>query len=273
MNEEKELVVVDDEELENAAVENEEIEQVEDVNTDEVNNTQNTEKSKTYTQKELDKILEARTNSINRKHQKELQKYRSIENTLKKGMNIDNIDDISKQLREFYEQSGIEIGNDVEDRDEREERILAEADAREVISLGENEMKRRANELANIKRTAREEQEFMIICNTLVNEEAKRELKQKGVDESIIDSQDFKDFASQFNTNTKMSDIYEMYSKIKGMKKKQPKIIPGMSNNASTMNAVKEFYTKEEASKFSVKDFDNNPALFKAVEKSAEKWK
>jgi hypothetical protein len=45
-----------------------------------------------------------------------------------------------------------------------------------------------------------------------------------------------------------------------------------MKSNVSTDNGVKDFYTPEEARKFSKKDFDNNPALFAAVEKSMLKW-
>ena len=37
-------------------------------------------------------------------------------------------------------------------------------------------------------------------------------------------------------------------------------------------NEVKEFYTYEEASKFTRKDFEANPELFKAVENSMTKW-
>ena len=46
-----------------------------------------------------------------------------------------------------------------------------------------------------------------------------------------------------------------------------------MKNNTADNNAVKDFYSYEEASKFTKKDFDKNPALLKAVEASRSKWK
>ena len=37
-------------------------------------------------------------------------------------------------------------------------------------------------------------------------------------------------------------------------------------------NGVKEFYTYDEAIKFTKADFDKNPELYKAVENSMSKW-
>ena len=45
-----------------------------------------------------------------------------------------------------------------------------------------------------------------------------------------------------------------------------------MKNSESGDNGVKEFYSVEEARKFSKKELDANPALFKAIEKSMLKW-
>ena len=36
---------------------------------------------------------------------------------------------------------------------------------------------------------------------------------------------------------------------------------------------LKDFYSFEEASKFTKKDFDNNPALYQRVQESMTKWK
>jgi hypothetical protein len=45
-----------------------------------------------------------------------------------------------------------------------------------------------------------------------------------------------------------------------------------MTNKTSEDGTVKDFYTRDEALQFTKKDFDKNPALFKAVEKSMLKW-
>ena len=45
-----------------------------------------------------------------------------------------------------------------------------------------------------------------------------------------------------------------------------------MKNSGEETAAVKEFYTRDEALKFTKKDFDKNPALNKEDEKSSYKW-
>ena len=45
-----------------------------------------------------------------------------------------------------------------------------------------------------------------------------------------------------------------------------------MKNNTLKDSGVKDFYTRDEALKFTKKDFDKNPALYKAVEQSMLKW-
>ena len=69
-----------------------------------------------------------------------------------------------------------------------------------------------------------------------------------------------------------MKTIYELYTKTQP--KKEIKTIGSMkSTKATDDNGVQDFYSFEEASKFTKADFDKNPALFKAVQASIPKWK
>lgn len=45
-----------------------------------------------------------------------------------------------------------------------------------------------------------------------------------------------------------------------------------MTNKQTQDNGIKDFYSFEEAKKFSKSDFDKNPALYAAVCKSMTKW-
>jgi hypothetical protein len=45
-----------------------------------------------------------------------------------------------------------------------------------------------------------------------------------------------------------------------------------MKHSAPPDTGVKDFYSYEEAKKFTKADFDKNPALFAAVERSMQKW-
>ena len=241
-------------------------------NTEEVvdNNETEAEEVQTYTQEDLNKILEARTNSLNRKHQKELDKYRKAESILKQGLGVDNIDDINSQLTEFYTNQGIEI-KDTSSLNDRDEQILARADINDIISFGDGEMMETARELANKKnRTVREEAVFQGLMREIGIRQATAELSKSGADKSIYESNEFKTFASKFNPDVPITDIYNLYSKTLPAKK-QPES-SGSMKSIQVNNTVKDFYTPEEAKKFTNEDYDKNPALFEAVCKSMEKW-
>ena len=107
-----------------------------------------TQKERTYTQQDVDNILNSRTQSLNRKHQKELDKYRRTEEILRQGLGAESIDDINTQLANFYKDQGVEI-QDNSRRNDREEKILAQADVAEIIGLGDEEINATINELYN----------------------------------------------------------------------------------------------------------------------------
>ena len=67
-----------------------------------------------------------------------------------------------------------------------------------------------------------------------------------------------------------LKDKYSMY--LKFQPKKEVETIGSMKNNTSDNKKVKEFYTHEEASKFTKEDLDRNPELLKAIENSMTKW-
>ena len=55
--------------------------------------------------------------------------------------------------------------------------------------------------------------------------------------------------------------------------KKEIRTMGSLKNTPQTDTGVKEFYSKEEALKFTKEDLDKNPELFKAVSNSMLKWK
>ena len=101
------------------------------------------------------------------------------------------------------------------------------------------------------------------------NTETSRELSKIGVSEDVYNSKEFKEFASKFTSSTPIRDIYDIYNKTT---KKEFKSPGSMKSTNANDNGVKDFYTYEESLKFTKKDFDKNPALFKAVCDSMAKW-
>ena len=228
---------------------------------------------KTYTQEEVDEIVGKRLARNTAKIRKEYtKKYGDLENVLKAGTGKDNIVELTDTFRSFYEQKGIHIpseptysGRDIE--------VLAKAEADDIISAGFEEVVEEVDRLAELgieNMSAREKQVFKELAEYRQNAERSNELSKLGVTEDVYNSKEFKDFASKFGTNTTITEIYEIYNKMQP--KKEVRTMGSLKNNTTNDTGVKDFYTRDEALKFTKTDFDNNPELFKAVEKSMLKW-
>ena len=239
-------------------------------------------------EEDIDKLVEERANKLfeekveerlvrdrnkrERDFQKKLSKYKQLENIMKAGLGVDNLDEAINKSSEFYTEQGITIPEE-KFYSERDEKILAKADAREIIDLGRDEMEAEANRIADIpesKRTVREKVMFDTICTELMDLKATDELKSKGYDVSILDNKEFKDFRNQFAVSTPITQIYDMYSKLNGTKAEQPKS-PGSAKNSNSNNEIKDYYTPDEVRAFTEEELDN-PKLMKAIEKSMQLW-
>lgn len=204
--------------------------------------------------------------------QKKLSKYQRLENIMKAGLGVENIDDAISKSTEFYENQGINIPQESQ-YGEREEKILAKADAEEIIDLGKSEMEAEANRIAGIpesQRTLRDKTMFDIICKRLIDVNAVEELKSKGYDTDILNDSKFNEFREQFTVSTPISTVYDLYKQVNGQKAKQPNS-PGSAKSNNSDNEIKEYYTPEEVRQFTEEDLDN-PKLMQAVERSMQLW-
>lgn len=235
------------------------------------------ETPKMYTEAEfnakLDEVLGKKIARKEAKIRKEYdRKYGRLEEVLKAGTGKNSVDEVTDTFEQFYQKKGIKLpqkpsytAQDIE--------TLAQADAAEIIRGGYEEVVEEVDRLADLgvaNMSARDKAVFKVLADYRQNAERGQELTQIGVTEDVYNSQEFKDFASKFNPTTPVKDIYDIYSKTQP--KKNIRTMGSMKNNSATDSGVKDFYTVEEARRFTKKDFDNNPALFAAVEKSMLKW-
>lgn len=231
------------------------------------------ETPKTYTQDEVNAIVGKRVARNEAKIRKEYdRKYGALEEVLKAGTGKQSVEEMTDTFAEFYRSKGIKMP-DKPNYTAKDIEVLARAEADEIIRSGNDEVFEEVDRLARIgadKMTAREKATFKILAEHRQNAERVGELSKMGVTEDVYNSQDFKDFAAKFNANTPITDVYDIYSKMNP--KKEYKTMGSMKNSGSKDSGVKDFYTRDEALKFTKKDFDNNPALYKAVEQSMLKW-
>jgi hypothetical protein len=228
---------------------------------------------KTYTQEEVDAIVGKRLARQEAKIRKENdRKYGRLTDVLKAGTGKESVEEMTDAFAKFYEGKGIKIRKEPEYTD-RDLEVLARAEANEYIKAGYEDVEDELERLAEVgieNMTAREKALFQVLGEHQTNANRSRELTKLGVTEDVYNSKEFKDFASKFNPNTPITDVYDIYAKTKPKKDIQP--MGSMKNSESGEKGVKEFYSVEEAKKFSRKELDANPELFKAIERSMLKW-
>ena len=227
---------------------------------------------KTYTQEEVDAIVGKRIARKEAKIRKEYdRKYGDLEEVLKAGTGKDSVEEVTDTFKQFYQKKGITIPQKPT-YSEQDIEILARADAEEIIRSGFEEVVEEVDRLAQIgvDMTPREKALFKTLAEHRQSTERGRELSQIGVTEDVYNSQEFKDFASKFNASTPVKDVFDIYRKTQPQK--EFKTMGSMKNSTSDDGTIKDFYTRDEALKFTKADFDKNPALYKAVEASMLKW-
>jgi hypothetical protein len=229
---------------------------------------------KMFTQDEVNDIVGKAKARTKAKIEKDYQrKYGELEDVLRAGTGKESVDEIKDTFKDFYQKKGIQFQNKPNYSD-RDIEVLARAEADDIIRYGYDEVVEEVDRLAKIgvsNMTAREKAVFKALAEHRQSAERGRELSKMGVTEDVYNSKDFSDFASKFNPNVSVSEIYEIYNQ--RQPKKTIKPMGSMKNNDSGDNGVKDFYTVDEARKFTKSDYDKNPALYAAVEKSMQRWK
>ena len=238
------------------------------------------ETPKTFTQADVDRMVKEKLDEVmpgkiarkEAKIRKEYdRKYGDLENVLRAGTGKQSVEEMTDTFRDFYQRKGRSIPQKPTYSD-RDIETLAMADAQDIIDHGYDEVVEEVDRLAQIgdRMTPREKALFRTLANHRQATERGNELSQIGVTEDVYNSKEFKEFAGKFNANTPIRDIYDLYAKTQPKKEVKPM---GSMKNTTVDKGIKDFYSFEEASKFTKKDFDDNPELYNAVTASMPKWK
>lgn len=261
-------------------MENEENVELEVNNTSEVENNAQQENTKTYSQEEVDEMVknihaqnqkawDKRWGREKSKMEEGFSKYKEASELIMKQTGANSIDDL---LNNAYQQYGVE--RPVTARNAKDEERLGKLDAQDVLELDYEEIVEEANLLASIsERTPREEAKFMELGKYLTEKQKQdklsKEIKENGFDEGVIQSDDFKNFASKFNENTSLKDIMDIYSSTK-----QPKAKPFSAGSAkgTGVKEESEFFTEEEFRNLTAEDL-KNPNIYRKAMQSRYNFK
>lgn len=226
------------------------------------------------------KIFNARWAREKSNYEKENAQLLQIEDVLKGQLGAKDRNELMQKLSDFYQ---VDIKSSQNSKlSDRDERILAKADAQEFKELGVDEMVSEANRIASIpkdQRSLRDEVVFETLAQEITEQKNINELKEKGYDLAVLDDKKFKDFRSKLNYKTTIAEAVDMYKLLtKGQaidiepNKPIKPASAGSTKSNITQNKIKEFYTREESLQYDKKDFDENPELWQAMLKSMPKW-
>nr|DAW54862.1 MAG TPA: hypothetical protein [Caudoviricetes sp.] len=258
------------------------VENIEEEVVDKAQEEQEAQNEKQLTQEDIDNAVKSRVGRVERKYKRELaekdnelEELRQLKSTLRKGLELNEEDNVLEKINSFYKEQGVDIPQFESASNKRDTQRLGEFDAQDLIDSADfDEIQNRANELNKKiqqgKITERENAEFMQLGSYLTKELQAKELKEKGADENIIDDKSFKDFASKFNSNMPISEIYDLYSKLNHKEVTKPASTGSIKSSVGE-SKVKTYYTSEEVDKLTSKDLDN-PTVFKNVMASMKKW-
>lgn len=236
------------------------------------------EPAKVYSEEEfnqrVDEIVGKRMRRREAKIRKEYErKYGNLESVLRAGTGEETVEGMTGTFRKFYESRGIQMPTEPT-YSEKDISVLAKAEAEDIINAGWEDVVEEVDRLSDIgieNMSERDRAVFKSLAEYRQNAERGRALEKIGVTKDVYSSKEFQDFAKKFSATTPVTDIYDIYSKTQP--KKEIRSMGSMKSGNVADNGVKEFYTRDEALQFTKKDFDENPELFKAVERSMYRWK
>lgn len=235
------------------------------------------EEVKQFTQAELDKMFKERAEraekrAIERTKREYEEKYSELDSILSSALKTNSTEESTKKLKEFYKENGIDIPEQTK-YSQRDLELIAKAEAGTIIESGYEEIVDEVDRLASKGLDNMSEREKLLFRNLATErkrQETIKDLESIGITKDKLEDREYKQFSKKLNPELSEKEKYEMYLKLKLKKEVEP--IGSMKSNTANKNEVKDFYTFEEASKFTRKDFDRNPKLFAAVEKSMPLW-
>lgn len=237
---------------------------------------------KTYTQADIDDMKAKWESGFQKRLGKEVDRKMRVyeDENFKKDQLIDilkeqtgreTIDDLLDMSEEQY---GVTV--DRTRTSKRDAKVLGKYDAKEILDAEDDEFtEKELNRLANLKRTEREEETYSELKSNYESKKTeaqrKKEIEEKGLDETVVNSDDFKAFEKKFSKDTSISDVYDMFEKINGVKEEKPFSAGSMKDTKSKQ--TDEFFTADEFNALTDKDLDDPKIYEKAMKTIRHNYK
>ena len=238
------------------------VEQIADESSSKIYTEEDFQRLREEYDRKLDKKVSRREAKIRKEYDR---KYGDLENVLRAGSGKETVEELTETFTDFYTKNGVDIPT-IPQYNNQDIEKLARMDADEIIQGGLEEVIEEVDRLADIgvaNMDAREKAMFKHLAEYRQGAERSNELEKIGVSKEVYTSQEFKDFASKFNSSTPITDIYNIYNSTKP--KKEIHTMGSITSNR--IKEQKEFYTEDEISRLTVEDLEN-PQVWEAVRRS-----
>jgi len=230
---------------------------------------------KTYTrvelQAELDRVAKQERERGKRQTEKEYAPFKDLAEIVQQGagLEVNDPSELSKVLRQAFEQQGVKFPEKKAELNQREQSVLGRADAEETVKNGLDYVMDELKEFEKKQPQTQREIEYM---NTLMDyasvQMAAKDLESKGIDsKKIFADRDFQEFAKDFRTDIPLSRIYEKWQKSKGEKPTAPESTGSVKGAGKTNDT---YFTLDQVKSMSRDEIHKN---FKSIEKSRKQWK
>ena len=152
---------------------------------------------------------------------------------------------------------------------ERDLKILSQADAREVMEKGYEAAVQTLEDMGTRELTDREKAmgaQLEVFCR---EHRRQQTLEELGVSREVYGSEAFRSFSGKFRDDVPVEEVYSLYA---ASHPGQSLKSLGSLRSRQEGKAVKDFYSFQEAKAFTRQQLDADPALFRAVMASMPKW-
>lgn len=231
------------------------------------------EPKKIYTEEEFNEKFDTKFKRREAKLRREYEKkYSKLENILNAGLGTSSVEEATSKLNDYYKEQGIDIPETNYKYSDEDTKILADKDADDIISLGYDEIKEEGERLASLGKdmTQREKLTLERLTSKMKEIEELKELSSIGVSKEEVFTDAFREYEKKLNPNLSLKEKWEMYLSTKP--KKEIKQMGSMKSGPTSNDELKDFYTRDEALRFTEADYEKNPRLESIIEKSMQKW-
>lgn len=229
--------------------------------------------AKTFTQEEVDGMMAGRLARERSKFEQNIKReYGPLMDVLTAGTGKTSPREIADHLRTYYQGKGVSLPEQPA-FSERDIAILAQADAKEIISSGADEVNDEVSRLEKLGETGRSPKEnalFRVLTEYQQAQQRRADFLKHGITEQELESKDFQELVGLCSASTPAEKICEHYRLLHP--KQEIQTMGSVQNTPTDTKGIKDYYTPEDVDRLTAADY-KNPKVMERVRESMLKWK